>query len=369
MTARSELRLERIETTVCRVPTDRPEADGTYEWDSTTVVYVEVVARGGLRGLGWSYTSAAAEQLVHSKLKSAIEPLALEDTGAAWQAMVDSVRNIGRPGLAATAISAVDVALWDLRARSLDLPLFKLLGPWHDSVPVYGSGGFTSYTEAELVEQLGGWVAEGIPRVKMKIGVERGRDIARDLARIGAVRKAIGPDPELFVDANGAYTVKEAIHIGRELAGQVTYFEEPVSSDQLAEMASVRGSIPQQVAAGEYGYDPWYFDGMLRARAVDILQADATRCLGITGFISAARLAQGAGIPFSGHTSPAIHAHAACAAPTLAHVEYFHDHVRIERMLLDGAPVQRHGELRPDPARAGLGLELKRADAERHRAA
>ena len=363
------MKLDRLDLTVLRIPTDRPEADGTFEWDSTTVVLVEVRAHGGLTGMGWTYASAAAATVIDEELRPAIADLPLEDVRAAWNAMVARVRNIGRGGVAATAISAVDVALWDLKARAAGMPLFEALGPARRSAPIYGSGGFTSYTTEQLIDQLGGWVAEGIPRVKMKIGAGRGSDPALDLERIRAVRAAIGPEPELFVDANGAYTAKRAIRLAGELEGIASYFEEPVSSDHLGELALIRRSIDQDVAAGEYGWDPWYFQKMVDADAVDILQADATRCLGVSGFLLAGEIAYSAGVPFSAHCSPTIHAHAACAVPQISHVEYFHDHVRIERMLFDGAPGRRGGHVYPASDRPGLGLELKRRDVEAFRAA
>jgi L-alanine-DL-glutamate epimerase-like enolase superfamily enzyme len=363
------MRLDRIETTVLRIPTDRPEADGTFQWDSTTVVLVEVRADDGTCGIGWTYASSAAATVVNETLRPAIADLPLEDVRGAWDAMVAGVRNIGRGGVAATAISAVDVALWDLNARAQNRPLFEVLGAGRDSVPIYGSGGFTSYSVDELAAQLGGWVVDGIPRVKMKIGIASGAEPSVDLARIRAVRAAIGPKPELFVDANGAYSTKRAIRLARELEGVASYFEEPVSSDQLAELGLVRRAIDQDVAAGEYGWDPWYFHAMAGAGAVDILQADATRCLGITGFLLAGGIAYSAGLRFSAHCSPTIHCHAACAVPQISHVEYFHDHVRIERLLFDGMPVQRDGRMYPSHDRPGIGVELKRQDADAFRAA
>ncbi len=156
--------------------------------------------------------------------------------------------------------------------------------------------------------------------------------------------------------------VKQAIGLAERFAEQgVSYFEEPVSSDQLDELAFIRQHVPQDVAAGEYGWDPWYFRNMLRAGAVDMLQADATRCLGVTGWLEAARLAHSFAIPFSAHCGRRIHAQVGCAAPQLSHIEYFHDHVRIEHMLFDGALDPVGGCLQPDPAGPGLGLELKHA--------
>jgi L-alanine-DL-glutamate epimerase-like enolase superfamily enzyme len=233
-------------------------------------------------------------------------------------------------------------------------------------VPIYGSGGFTSYTVDELQAQLGGWVAQGIPRVKMKIGTDWGTRAEADVARVQAAREAIGPDAELFVDANGAYTAKQAIQLAERFAAHgVSYFEEPVSSDHLDQLAFVRQHVPMAVAAGEYAWDPWSVRDMLRAGAVDVQQADVTRCLGITGWLEAAALAHAFATPFSAHCAPSLHAQVGCAAPQLAHVEYFHDHARIERMFFDGAPEPRDGCLRPDPDRPGLGLDFRRQDAAR----
>lgn len=358
------MRIARVACSVYRIPTDRPEADGTFAWDATTVLIVEAVADSGLRGLGFSYCAAAAASVVRDELAPAIAGCQVEEVEAAWTAMLRAVRNIGRPGVAATAISAVDIALWDLRGRATGQPLFKLLGGRRSAVPIYGSGGFTSYSEAELAEQLGGWVSQGFTRVKMKVGKDWGTCVDEDVRRVRIAREAVGPQVELFVDANGAYTVRQAITQAQRFAEHgVTYFEEPVSSDHLEQLRFVRERAPMAIAAGEYGYDPWYFRDMLGAGAVDILQADATRCLGITGFLEAARLAHGFAVPFSAHTAPSIHAQAGCAAIEIAHVEYFHDHARIEQLLFDGAPRPSKGELRPDPDRTGLGLELKRADA------
>lgn len=362
----AQVKIDGLDVAVFRIPTDRPEADGTLAWDATTVVLVTARSDGGESGIGFSYASAAAAGVIRGKLLAEVKGIDVEDVGEAWQAMVRAVRNVGRPGIAAAAISAVDVAVWDLKARVAGQPLFRLLGPYRADVPIYGSGGFTTYTEGELVEQLRGWVEQGIPRVKMKIGLDRGSREREDLARVEAVRSAIGPEPELFVDANGAYSAKQAIRLGPQLAELgVSYLEEPVSSDHLPDLAFVRAHVPLDVAAGEYGYGPWYFRDMLAARAVDILQADVTRCLGITGWLQAATLAYAHGTRLSAHTAPSIHAHVGCAAPQISHVEYFHDHARIERMLFDGVLDPSGGALVPDPSRPGLGLDLRARDAER----
>jgi L-alanine-DL-glutamate epimerase-like enolase superfamily enzyme len=290
------------------------------------------------------------------------------DVGGAWVAMRTAVRNIGLPGLAACAISALDNALWDLKARLLGLPVGELLGLVRDGVPAYGSGGFTSYTVAELQAQLAGWAEEGVLRVKMKVG----RDPAADAQRVAAARAVIGDGLELFVDANGGYGHSQALaQAGAFAASGVTWFEEPVSSDDLEGLAQLRARMPagMSVTAGEYGYEESYFRRMLLAAAVDVLQADATRCCGTSGFLRAAALAEAFHVPLSAHTAPALHAPLCCAAPAAIHIEWFFDHVRIEALLFDGAPRLKDGNVAPDPARPGFGLELRTGDAERYRVA
>jgi L-alanine-DL-glutamate epimerase-like enolase superfamily enzyme len=332
-------------------------------------VVVEAVADSAERGLGLSYASRAAAVVVQDTLEDVVRGSDVDRVGEAWTRMISRVRNVGRPGVAANAISAVDIALWDLKARAAGLPLFKLLGATRDSVPIYGSGGFTSYTLEQLVEQLSTWVEQAIPRVKMKIGMDWGSRASVDIDRATAVRQGIGTGPQLFVDANGAFHAQQAVQVAAALSDRagVTYFEEPTSSDQLDQLHLVRSRAPMDVAAGEYGYDPWYFSRMLRAEAVDILQADITRCLGVTGWLRAADLAYSAGVPLSAHCAPSMHLHAACAAPQISHLEYFWDHIRIDGMMLAGAPQPENGVLKPDPSAPGLGLDVKRTDVEQFR--
>jgi L-alanine-DL-glutamate epimerase-like enolase superfamily enzyme len=356
-------RVERLQARAYTIPTDAPESDGTLQWDATTIVVVH--ARGaGHSGIGWSYGAGAIAQLIEGTLVSRIEGRDALDVQGAFAAMVSALRNNGRPGICSMAISAVDVALWDLKARLLELPLAKLLGRFHEGVPVYGSGGFTSYSDEQLARQLSGWVSEGIPRVKMKVG----REPQRDPHRVRVAREAVGEQTQLFVDANGAYRRKEALRMARLFAELgVMWFEEPVSSDDLDGLRLVRDRAPEQmdVAAGEYGYDLPYFERMLGAGAVDVLQADVTRCGGITDLLRVDALCRARSMPLSLHCSPTIHAAAGPALETLVHLEYFHDHVRIENMLFDGAPHPREGVLYPKLEQPGLGVEFRAADAER----
>ena len=360
----NDSRIERLDLSVFKIPTDFPESDGTLEWSDTTAVVVEAFA-GGKHGIGYSFADTATAQLIRDKLAGVVVGMDAMAVQASWLAMVRAIRNLGRPGIVSMAISAVDVALWDLKARLLDVPLVTLLGKIRDQIPVYGSGGFTSYSFQQLQDQLGGWAACGITKVKMKIG----RNPAEDPARVRAAREAIGDKVELFVDANGAYTRKQALEKAEQFAQwHVAWFEEPVSSDDLEGLRLLRDRAPacMNIAAGEYGYDLFYFRRMLDAGAVDILQADATRCGGYTGFMGVADLCQARCLLLSAHTAPSLHAHVCCASIPVCHVEYFHDHTRIEQMIFDGALKADHGALRPDLSRPGTGIELKRADAKRY---
>ncbi|HEV2369228.1 MAG TPA: enolase C-terminal domain-like protein, partial [Acidimicrobiales bacterium] len=363
MSPRLDAVVESVHARVFTVPTDRPESDGTLEWDSTTIVVVE--ARGGGRtGLGYTYGSGAVADVVNGKLADTVKGRDALAVGHAWSAMVDSVRNVGRPGVASMAISAVDTALWDLKARIIEVPLVVALDAHHDRTPIYGSGGFCSYALAELADQLTGWADAGIPRVKMKVG----RHPDEDPGRLAVARDAVGPAVELYVDANGAYTRKQALWWADAFADAgVRWFEEPVSSDDLAGLRLLRDRGPggMDVAAGEYGYEPAYFERMLTAGAVDCLQADVTRCGGITGLLKVAGLCDAHTIDLSAHCAPQLSAHACTAVWHLRHLEYFHDHVRIESMLFDGVLEPEGGALVPDRSRAGLGLELKQANAAR----
>jgi len=355
--------IKNVRISVFTVPTDSPEADGTFFWNKTTMVLVEIAA-GGKVGLGYTYSAEAAASLIHSSFSKLLEGIDALAIGDVWTEMLHEVRNLGRPGIASTAISAVDAALWDLKAKLLGVPLVVLLGKCRDRVPVYGSGGFTSYSIDQLQRQLGSWAAQGIGMVKMKVGAHPEQDIDR----VRAAREAIGPNVQLFVDANGAYVRKQALDMAERFAEfDVRWFEEPVSSDDLDGLHLIceRAPVHMEIAAGEYGYDQYYFRRMLEARAVDVLQADATRCEGITGFLRASVLSQSFHTPFSAHTAPSLHCHPAAALAEFRHIEYFHDHARIEQLFFDGAACAVKGCLSPDLSRPGMGLELKRKDAER----
>jgi len=359
----SDILVEKVSVSAYTIPTDAPEGDGTLRWNSTTLIVCEIHAAGQV-GLGYTYANQGTASVVsHLAEKCLLRRTALDIPGL-HAAMLAQVRNEGSRGIASMAISAIDVALWDLKAKLLKCSVVDLIGAAHTGVVAYGSGGFTTYSNPQLASQLSGWVSEGLKNVKMKIGAEPDRDIER----IRTAREAIGPSTNLFVDANGAFHARQAIAFAQKIElFNVTWFEEPVSSDDLAGLREVRNHAPHamEVAAGEYGYDSLYFRHMLEAEAVDVIQLDATRCKGFTGFLEAAAVASSFGCPVSAHCAPSLHMHVGCAVPQFRHVEYFHDHSRIEAMLFDGFIPPRNGQLTPDRSRPGMGLVFKHSDAER----
>ncbi|RQR59924.1 mandelate racemase [Burkholderia sp. Bp9125] len=300
-----------------RIPAERPEADGSLAWDATTLVVAEIDA-GPVTGLGYTYADAGAAQLVAPLLAGALRGMPACDIPAAVDAMWRAVRNVGRSGIAACAISALDIALWDAKAKLAGAPLAVLLGRAHTRVPVYGSDGFTTYDARTLAAQLDDWRGQRVRACKIKIGEHD----ADDMGRLRIARDALGPDVALFVDANGAYSPRTALAFADAAAGfDIRWFEEPVSADDVDGLRFVRERVGPRVdvAAGEYAYTSDDFRRLLGARAVQRIR----------------------------------------------HVEWFHDHVRIESMLFDGAPELVDGGLEIDAARPGLGLAFRRADAER----
>ncbi|HEU6449217.1 MAG TPA: enolase C-terminal domain-like protein [Verrucomicrobiae bacterium] len=353
--------IDQCEVTAFKVPTDSPESDGTLEWDSTTLVLVHLRA-GKFGGIGYTYSHESCVPLIKEKLFSFVrgaDPTAIPEI---YGKMNGAMRNFGRRGLASSAIAAIDIALWDLKARMFGLPLVKLIGAVREKIPAYGSGGFTSYSDQQLCRQFEKWVEEDFSMVKMKVG----RRPEMDASRVAIARSCIADGTQLFVDANGAYSTKQALAFAQIFSEHnVSWFEEPVSSDDWHGLRFVREHLPpgMEVSAGEYDYDCIQARQKLEIGAVDVLQSDATRC-GITGFLQASDLCNAFEMPLSSHTAPAVHAHLCCVAPRARHAEYFHDHVRIEQLFFDGATVKhKNGFLQPDLSQPGLGLEFKKRNA------
>ncbi|MEC3919009.1 enolase C-terminal domain-like protein [Nocardia sp. CDC160] len=354
--------IDGITVEVYRFPTPQPEADGTLTWDATTAVVVTVAAEYE-RGLGWTYSSPAAATVIERHLAPLLLGSSPDDIPDTWDRMHKACRNIGTSGVVAHAISAVDIALWDLKARLLELPLPTLFGKVREATAVYGSGGFVNLSDDQLAEQVLAWESAGCTAVKIKIGIDR----RRDLERIALVDKLTGNDTQIMVDANGAYSPGEARRMGHELDRLgVTWFEEPVTSDDPAGLRMVRDALRCDVTAGEYICTA--AEAVHLIDAVDCLQLDVTRCGGYTGFRYAASLAAYHHRDISAHCAPALTASIAASMPRLRHVEWFIDHARLEPLLVEGAPQVQDGRIPPrgnsdaDPFGHGMRLAATAAD-------
>lgn len=358
--------IESVAVSAYRVPTDDgPEADGTLRWQATEVVVVEIKSQNHF-GLGYSYTAGEpARALIESKLADCLMGENPMNIPQHWRRMNDALRNAGRPGLGLMAISAVDQALWDLKGKLLDVPLAALWGKARSYSLAYASGGFVNEDDERLKSQLRAWLDAGFTAVKIKVGT----DIEEDTHRVALARETIGDHVQLMVDANGAYDTRTALALSKAIQRfNVCWLEEPVSSDDLAGLRWLRDRAPagMAIAAGEYGWDLHYFQQMLAAGAVDVLQADATRC-GYTGFYQLASLCAAFSVPLSAHCAPAIHASLCSSVPMFRHLEYFHDHVRIESMLFKHHNELIEGALAPNDRLAGHGVSLNDAEAANYR--
>lgn len=350
--------VDQLEVRALSFPTPAPESDGTLTWDHTSVVTVE--ARAGSRvGLGWSYTSPAAAEIIRSVLAAEVVGQDPSSPARLWERMHRACRNLGTRGVVMAAISAVDVALWDLRSKQLDLPLADLWGAQRTSVPVYGSGGFTSLSTDQLDEQVEGWLRAGCSAVKLKIGENWGCNVARDLDRVARVVARVHDAAEVMADADGAYSRSEAMRVGQDLdLLGVRWFEEPVSSEDLRGLGQLRDALNCEVAAGEYIWE--LSDASSMCDAVNCVQLDVTRCGGFTGWRRCASYAHAAHVPVSAHCAPALHLPLGIADDALRNIEWFSDHVAVEDQLVEGAPVVRDGRIASGrPSTPGHGYQLK----------
>ena len=357
---RSATPIEAVHATAYVVPTDSPESDGTSEWASTTLVIVKVEA-GGKQGIGYTYGDSSIAKLIQDRFAKLLVAYDAMSIPKRWSDMVTSTKNIGRSGISSTAISAVDIALWDLKAKLLDTPLAMLLGLARPSIPAYGSGGFTTYSQEQLREQLTNWLERGFDKVKIKIG----RNKLADVDRVSFAREVIGPNRGLFVDASGAYTRTEALEMIDLLTQwKVSWFEDPIPCDDVDGLRILCQQRPGgvSIAAGEYGFELSYFRRLLQENAIDTLQVDATRCGGITGFLAVANLCDAFGIPLATRSAPALHASLGCVAQRATCLEYSHDHARVEKMFFEGLPLFEKGHLKPDFNLPGLGITFKEND-------
>jgi L-alanine-DL-glutamate epimerase-like enolase superfamily enzyme len=320
-------------------------------------VFVHIKTDEGFEGLGVG--QSGTRELIEKSLKPLLigqDPLSHEKL---WDDMFWRVRGFGRKGLAFCAISAVDIGLWDLKGKIFNAPLYKLIGPYTDTVPIYGSGGWTNFSEDELVREQVSYVERGIPRVKMKVAKDFGKSENEDVRRLAAVRKAVGDDVEIFIDANNGYYAKQAIAMARRFAEyNVGWFEEPVLADDIDGLAEIARAIDIPVATGEHEYTKYGFKDLISRGGADIVQPDIGRVGGVTEWLKVAHLAHAFNLPVAPHAVQLVHLHVACCTPNLKVVEYLGVSDEADRVWYTEFPEQKDGMWSPYPDRPGLGLEL-----------
>ena len=331
--------------------------------------FVHIITDSGLEGLSPSGGGRAGQTLIEGTFKELLvgqDPLNIEKI---WDDLFWCVRGVGRKGLAFCALSAVDVALWDLKAKHFNVPLYQLLGPYTDSVPVYGSGGWTNFNTEELVAEQTGYVERGFKAVKMKVGKDFGMSEREDIQRLAAVREAVGDDIEIYIDANNGYYAKQAIYMGKAFEEyRVGWFEEPVLADDIDGLAAIAKAIDIPVATGEHEYTKFGFKELIARGGADIVQPDVGRVGGITEWMKVAHLAHAFNLPVAPHAYQLIHLHLACATPNLKVVEYLGIAEESDKTVYKEWSPPKDGMWSPDPNKLGLGLELDPEAVEKYAA-
>ena len=275
-----------------------------------------------------------------------------------WQEFFHYLRGVGRKGLSFCALSAIDTALWDLKGKIVDLPLYRLLGGNQPRVPVYASGGWTSYDDDQLVDEMKGMVARGFETIKFKVGVENGRNLRRDVTRVRKVREAVGPDISLLVDANNGFDAASAIQLANRIREfDIMLFEEPVFADDIPGLARFRRGTDIPLATGEHEYTKFGVRDLLLAEAADIVQVDGARAGGYTEMLKCAALTQAWNVKFAPHAMENIHLHLVAAVPNAFMLERLLMFEDITAQVFKDAPVPVDGYMTV-PELPGLGLAL-----------
>ncbi len=318
-------------------------------------LFAEIDTEEGHHGVGFSYAKRAGGPAQFAHAREVAPDLLGEDPsdiGRLWTKLVWAGASVGRSGASTQALAAIDVALWDLKAKRAGLPLAKLLGAHRDSVRCYDtSGGFLHETIEQVKDNATRTLASGVGGVKIKVGQP---DWRADLRRVAAVREHIGPDVPLMVDANQQWDRPTAMRVGKALEEfDLVWIEEPLDAYDAAGHADLARALTTAVATGEMLTSVAEHDELLRHRAVDILQPDAPRIGGITQFLKLATLAEHAGVGLAPHFAMEIHVHLAAAYPAEPWVEHFDWLYPLFNERLETSDGRMHL-----PGRPGLGITL-----------
>lgn len=344
---------------VLRVDLARPYVAAGRPVTANWHVLAEITTTDGVTGFG--YVVALREMFVRAVASAATElatmlpGMSVLEAEAAWQRMAAAGDWVGPGGLLHYAISPLDIAIWDAAGKTLGQPVWRMLGGHRAKVPAYASDGFWySLSLEELAASARAAADEGFRAVKLRLGHEASP--AGEVARVRAVRDAVGPDVAIMVDATETWAVDQAIRTGKALAeAGVCWFEDPIHHADVAGMARVAAAVDIPLATGEHLYNVADFTRLLEARAASVALIDLGRIGGVTPWRHAASVAHGFGVRVGGHVLPEIHIHLLAAAPNGYRVEYVPRSAR----LLQAMPALEDGAMVASDA-PGFGLDLDR---------
>ena len=369
------MKITDIRTAVVRVPIDRPTAIATRQLGAREYILVWIDNDAGHTGVGYTYAGTVGGAATYEFLREAFQPLLLGQDPRLiehhWAAMYQEVLLAGRRGAALRAISAVDIALWDLLGKIAGLPLYRLLGGWADEVPAYASGGY--YRPGDPLDNIRDEVLFhkelGFTDFKIKIG---GAAFDVDVDRVRIARETIGPSGRLALDANNAWRWPfEAIQFARAVEDcNIWWLEEPLSPDDIAGHAEIARTLETPVATGEIHATRWDFRDIIAQKAADILQPDANVLGGIGEWMKVAHTAASFNLPVAPHWHANVHAHLVAAAHNSITVEYFaleQDIYNFERLVTPETRLKIKDGRIPLPQGAGIGIELDAQAIDRWR--
>lgn len=336
-------------------------ADATRKVETIGFTLVRITTDKGLVGIGVTYHEVGGEAVRDLIVRNMTGKLVGRDpleSDALWHEFFHYLRGVGRKGVTFCALSAVDIALWDLKGKILNIPVHRLLGGDRTRVPVYASGGWTSYTDDQLVAEMQSFAARGFKMVKFKVGYAGGTDIRRDVVRVRKVREALGPDIDILVDANNCFDAATAAQLANRIREyDIKLFEEPVFADDIPGLSRFRRATDIPLATGEHEYTKFGVRDLLLAEAADYVQADGARAGGYTEMLKIAGMTQAWNVKFAPHAMENVHLPLVAATPNAPFLERLAMFEEITARVFKNAAVPVDGFMEV-PEAPGLGLEL-----------
>lgn len=335
--------------------------DATRNVEMIGYTIVRITTDQGLEGFGVTYHEVGGEATKSLIINNIAPKLIGRDpleTEVIWQEMFHYLRGIGRKGLMFCALSAVDIALWDLKGKIFEIPLYRLLGGNKTKIPVYGSGGWTSYSDEHLVEEMKGIVAQGYQIIKFKVGVNGGDTPLKDVERVRKVREAVGPDIKILLDANNCWDAATAVQFANRVREyNISLLEEPVFADDIRGLAKFKRGTDIPLATGEHEYTKFGARDLVLNEAADIIQCDGTRAGGYTEMLKIAAITQAWNLKFAPHAMENIHIHLISAVPNALYLERLLLFEELTSSVYINPPMPENGFMEI-PDLPGLGLEL-----------